>query len=143
MTETSEIVKRLRGQVLTIDGIAVEMPIAEAADRLEALEAGLADALAHIEKVQAENKRLREALLDKSGPFAVVPAVAPDAAFDAAWERLKTEPHVKLAQRISLHDARMLFRAVWSAMVCACDAGEKERVDRVRAAARAALGEET
>jgi hypothetical protein len=106
----------------------------------EAIAAAIREAVAEKE---AENKRLREALLDPSGPFAVVPAVAPDAAFDAAWERLKTEPHVKLAQRISLHDARMLFRAVWSAMVCACDAGEKERVDRVRVAARAALkGEE-
>lgn len=61
--------------------------------------------------------------------------VAPDTAFDAAWDTLRGERHAHITSRISIHDARCLFRAVWSSMVGAVNPNEAERSARLRAAA--------
>lgn len=67
--------------------------------------------------------------------LALIPRVAPDAAFDAAWETLRADRFSHIASRISVHDARMLFRAVWSNMVGACNPNEAARSQALRAAA--------
>lgn len=78
-----------------------------------------------------------EALLSElmDARLALVPRVAPDAAFDAAWATLRNERHSHIVTRISLHDARMLFRAVWSSMVGACNPNEAQRSQALRDAA--------
>ena len=78
-----------------------------------------------------------EALLHElaDARLALVPRVAPDSAFDAAWETLKLDRFSHITQKISMHDARMLFRAVWSNMVGACNPNEAARSQALRDAA--------
>ena len=65
---TDEIVKRLRDTAERPD-CTYPAPMLEAADLLEALEAGFSDAEVCIKKLQAENKRLREAYVYTDGAF--------------------------------------------------------------------------
>lgn len=67
--------------------------------------------------------------------LALVPRVAPNTAFDAAWETLRADRFSHITQKISMHDARMLFRAVWSNMVGACNPNEADRSKALRDAA--------
>ncbi len=67
--------------------------------------------------------------------LALVPRTAPDAAFDAAWETLRQDRFSHVTSRIAIHDVRVLFRAVWAAMVSACNPNEAERAEALRAAA--------
>lgn len=67
--------------------------------------------------------------------LALVPRVAPDTAFDAAWDTLRTERFSHITSRISIHDARVLFRSVWSSMVGAVNPNEAARSAALRAAA--------
>lgn len=78
-----------------------------------------------------------EALLHElmDARLAIVPRVAPDAAFDAAWETLRADRFSHIAQKISIHDARVLFRAVWAGMVAAVNPNEAERARLLRDAA--------
>lgn len=69
------------------------------------------------------------------GRLALVPRVAPDAAFDAAWDTLRADRYSHIRTRISMHDARGLFRAVWSSMVGAVNPNEAEISARLREAA--------
>ncbi len=78
-----------------------------------------------------------EALLHElmDARLALVPRTAPDAAFDAAWEKLREDRFTQIRQRISIHDARVFFRAVWSSMVGAVNANEAARGAALREAA--------
>ena len=77
------------------------------------------------------------AFMDPTGPWAIVPRTAPDAVFDAAWDKLREDRFSRLTQKMSIHDGRILFRAIWTAMLCACNETEARRFELLKQAAEA------